>query len=115
VPNLNLRFSSIEQTRGWAAPMLGQLPPIAARNATDTGARRRRLPDREFGLSVFVLGSGAVYQTYSAGARGASSRWASASSAACPAASRRLAMTVFNDEARGLFAGPNIAHIHAHA
>lgn len=36
--NLDLGFSSTEeQTREWVAPMLDQLPPIADRNATETG------------------------------------------------------------------------------
>jgi predicted dithiol-disulfide oxidoreductase (DUF899 family) len=35
--NADLGFSSKEQTRAWVAPILDQLPPIAARNASDSG------------------------------------------------------------------------------
>jgi Bacterial protein of unknown function (DUF899)/Pyridoxamine 5'-phosphate oxidase len=112
VPNLNLGFSSsVEQTRGWAAPMFWQLPPIAARNATDTGARRRRLPDREFGLSVFVLGSGAVYQTYSVGARGVEFLMGLGIVVGMSSDIREACNDRFQHEARALLAGPNIAHI----
>ena len=62
--------SSKEQTREWAVPMLEQLPPIAARNATETGTDVVGYLTEGFGFSVFVLDDGAVYQTYSAGARG---------------------------------------------
>ena len=69
--NIDLGFSSsIEQTREWAAPMLGQLPPIAARNARETGTDVVGYLTESFGFSVFVLDGGAVYQTYSAGGRG---------------------------------------------
>jgi predicted dithiol-disulfide oxidoreductase (DUF899 family) len=52
--NIDLGFSSSqEQTREWAVPVLGQLPPIEG-----------------FGLTAFVLDDGTIYQTYSAGARG---------------------------------------------
>jgi len=69
--NTDLGFSSSEeQTREWAAPMLGQLPPIAARNARETGTDVVGYLTESFGFSVFVLDGGAVYQAYSAGARG---------------------------------------------
>jgi len=69
--NIDLGFSSsIEQTREWAAPMLEQLPPIAARNARETGTDIVGYLTENFGFSVFVLDDGAVYQTYSAGGRG---------------------------------------------
>ena len=69
--NLDLGFSSsTEQTREWAVPMLGQLPPIAARNAKETGTDVVGYLTESFGFSVFVLDDGAVYQTFSAGARG---------------------------------------------
>ena len=69
--NIDLGFSSSqEQTREWAAPMLDQLPPIAARNARETGTDVVGYLTESFGFSVFVLDDGAVYQTYSAGARG---------------------------------------------
>ena len=68
--NIDLGFSSSqEQTREWVAPMLEQLPPIAARNARETGTDVGYLTE-SFGFSVFVLDDGAVYQTYSAGGRG---------------------------------------------
>jgi predicted dithiol-disulfide oxidoreductase (DUF899 family) len=36
--NVDLGFSrSEEQTRAWVAPIIDQLPPIAARNASDAG------------------------------------------------------------------------------
>jgi predicted dithiol-disulfide oxidoreductase (DUF899 family) len=69
--NIDLGFSSSkEQTREWVAPMLEQLPPIAARNAVETGTDVVGYLTESFGFSVFVLDGGAVYQTYSAGARG---------------------------------------------
>ena len=68
--NTDLGFSSSqEQTREWAAPMLDQLPPIAARNARETGTEIVGYLTENFGFSVFVLDDGAVYQTYSAGSR----------------------------------------------
>jgi predicted dithiol-disulfide oxidoreductase (DUF899 family) len=69
--NIDLGFSSSpEQTREWAAPMLDQLPPIAARNATETGTDVLGYLTEGFGFSAFTLDDGAVYQTYSAAARG---------------------------------------------
>jgi predicted dithiol-disulfide oxidoreductase (DUF899 family) len=69
--NIDLGFSSSrEQARQWAEPMLEQLPPIAARNARETGTDVIGYVTESFGFSVFVLDGGAVYQTYSAGARG---------------------------------------------
>ncbi len=69
--NTDLGFSSSqEETRGWAAPMLDQLPPIAARNARETGTDVVGYLTENFGFSVFVLDDGAVCQTYSAGIRG---------------------------------------------
>ena len=69
--NTDLGFSSSqEQTREWAGPMLGQLPPIAARNAIETGTDIVGYLTETFGFSVFVLDGGAVYRTYSAGGRG---------------------------------------------
>ena len=68
--NTDLGFSSSqEQTREWAAPMLDQLLPIAARNARETGTDIVGYLTESFGFSVFVLDDGAVYQTYSAGYR----------------------------------------------
>lgn len=69
--NVDLGFSSSEdQTREWVAPMLEQLPPIAARNATETGTDVVRYLTESPGFSAFVLDDGAVYHTYSTGARG---------------------------------------------
>jgi predicted dithiol-disulfide oxidoreductase (DUF899 family) len=50
--------------------MLERLPPIAARNASDTGTDVVRYLTETQGFSTFVLDDGAVYQTYSTGARG---------------------------------------------
>jgi predicted dithiol-disulfide oxidoreductase (DUF899 family) len=69
--NTDLGFSSSrEQTRQRAAPTLEQLPPIAARNARETGTDVTGYLTENFGFSVFVLDGGAVCQTYSARARG---------------------------------------------
>jgi predicted dithiol-disulfide oxidoreductase (DUF899 family) len=69
--NLDLGFSSSEeQTRERVTPMLGQLPPIAARNARETGTDVVRYVAERPGFSVFVLEDGAVYHTYSTGSRG---------------------------------------------
>jgi predicted dithiol-disulfide oxidoreductase (DUF899 family) len=69
--NIDLGLSSSrEQTREWAAPMLEQLPPIASRNATETGTDVVGYLTENFGFSAFALDEGAVYQTYSAGSRG---------------------------------------------
>ena len=69
--NFDLGFSSSEdQTRQWVAPMLEQLPPIAGRNASETGTDVVRYLTESQGFSAFVLDDGAVYQTYSTGARG---------------------------------------------
>src|SRR5260370_35708457 len=59
-----------EQTREWAAPMLDQLPPVAARNARDSGTDVVSYLTETQGFSTFALDGGAVYHTYSAGARG---------------------------------------------
>jgi predicted dithiol-disulfide oxidoreductase (DUF899 family) len=69
--NTDLGFSSSqEQTREWAEPMLEQLPPIAARNARETGTDLVGYLTENFGFSVFVLDDGDVYHTYSTGGRG---------------------------------------------
>jgi len=68
--NTDLGFSSsLEQTREWVVPMLGQLPPIAARNAEETGTDIVGYLTENFGFSVFVLDDGDGYHTYSAGGR----------------------------------------------
>ena len=69
--NLDLGFSSSEeQTREWAAPIAEALPPIAARNSSETGTDLVDYLTQSQGFSVFVLDNGTVYQTYSTGARG---------------------------------------------
>ncbi len=69
--NFDLGFSSsAEQTREWVEPNLSRLPPIAARNAAETGTDLVGYLTESFGFSAFVLEDGAVYQTYAAGGRG---------------------------------------------
>lgn len=69
--NVDLGFSSNEeQTREWVAPMLEQLPPIAGRNASESGTDVVGYLTQSQGFSAFVLDDGAVYHTYSTGARG---------------------------------------------
>ena len=69
--NFDFGFSSSEdQTREWVAPILEQLPPIAGRNASETGTDVVSYLTESQGFSAFVLDDGTVYQTYSTGARG---------------------------------------------
>jgi predicted dithiol-disulfide oxidoreductase (DUF899 family) len=69
--NFDLGFSSSEeQTRGWVAPILDQLPPIAGRNARKSGTDIVGYLTESQGLSAFILADEAVYHTYSTGARG---------------------------------------------
>jgi predicted dithiol-disulfide oxidoreductase (DUF899 family) len=69
--NVDLGFSSSdEQTREWVAPMLEQLPPIAGRNASESGTDVVGYLTERQGFSAFVLEDGSVYHTYSTGARG---------------------------------------------
>ena len=57
--NIDLGFSSSqEQTREWAEPMLDQLPPIAARNARETGTDIVGYLTENFGFSVFTQDDG---------------------------------------------------------
>jgi predicted dithiol-disulfide oxidoreductase (DUF899 family) len=68
---VDLGFSSTEEsTRDWVTPILEALPPIAARNASETGTDIVRYLTQTQGFSVFVLDGGAVYHTYSTGGRG---------------------------------------------
>jgi predicted dithiol-disulfide oxidoreductase (DUF899 family) len=70
--NVDLGFSrSEDQTRDWVEPILDQLPPIAARNASDAGTDVVGYLTETPGFSAFVLDEGTVYHTYSTGARGA--------------------------------------------
>ena len=69
--NVDLGFSSSEeQTREWVAPMLEALPPIADRNASESGTDVVGYLTQSQGFSSFVLDDGAVYHSYSTGARG---------------------------------------------
>jgi predicted dithiol-disulfide oxidoreductase (DUF899 family) len=69
--NADLGFSSSEeQTRAWVAPILEQLPPIAARNANDSGTDVVHYLTESQGFSAFILADGVVYHTYSTGGRG---------------------------------------------
>ncbi len=69
--NVDLGFSSSEEQTGeWVVPMLEQLPPIAARNASDSGTDLVGYLTQSQGFSAFVLDDGAIYHTYSTGARG---------------------------------------------
>jgi predicted dithiol-disulfide oxidoreductase (DUF899 family) len=69
--NLDLGYSSSdEQTRESVAPILEALPPIAARNASESGTDVVGYLTQRQGFSSFALDNGAVYHTYSTGARG---------------------------------------------
>jgi predicted dithiol-disulfide oxidoreductase (DUF899 family) len=69
--NVDLGYSSSkEQTREWAEPMLEQLPPIAVRNANESGTDVVGYLTELFGFSAFALEEGTVYQTYSTTGRG---------------------------------------------
>ncbi len=69
--NLDLGFSSSEEdTRAWVTPNVERLPPIAARNAKETGTDLVGYLTESFGFSVFVLDHGDVHHTYSTGGRG---------------------------------------------
>ena len=69
--NSDLGFSSSEEeTRAWVTPMVGQLPPIAERNARETGTDLVGYMTETFGFSVFATDEGALYHTYSTGGRG---------------------------------------------
>jgi predicted dithiol-disulfide oxidoreductase (DUF899 family) len=46
------------------------MPPIAARNANETGTDVAGYLTETFGFSTFVLDKGAVYQTYQTTGRG---------------------------------------------
>jgi predicted dithiol-disulfide oxidoreductase (DUF899 family) len=69
--NEDLGFSSSEeQTRAWVEPILADLPPIAARNARETGTDIVGYLTQTFGFSAFALENDAVYHTYSTSGRG---------------------------------------------
>lgn len=73
--DFNLDFgvsSTLEATRQWVEPMLesGELPPIAAHNASATGTDIVSYIAEGFGVNVFAREGGAVYHCYSSGSRG---------------------------------------------
>jgi predicted dithiol-disulfide oxidoreductase (DUF899 family) len=70
--NVDLGFSSSEeQTRAWLTPQVqAEMPPIADRNARETGTDVVGYLTESFGFSVFVLDDGTVYHTYSTAGRG---------------------------------------------
>ena len=69
--NFDLGFSRTEEkTREIVAPIEAALPPIAARNAGSSGTDVIGYLTESQGFSTFVLDNGAVYHTYSTGARG---------------------------------------------
>jgi predicted dithiol-disulfide oxidoreductase (DUF899 family) len=69
--NADLGFSSSpEQTRKAIEPNLDDLPPVAFRNAKDTGTDIYGYLTELFGFTVFTLEDGTVYQTYSTTGRG---------------------------------------------
>jgi predicted dithiol-disulfide oxidoreductase (DUF899 family) len=70
--NVDLGFSSSEEeTRAWLTPQVhAQMPPIADRNARETGTDVVGYLTENFGFSAFALDDGTVYHTYSTGGRG---------------------------------------------
>jgi predicted dithiol-disulfide oxidoreductase (DUF899 family) len=69
--NTEIGFSSTEeQTRQWVEPMRDQLPPVAARNAKETGTDLVSYLSEGFGFTAFALDEGVVYQTYATTGRG---------------------------------------------
>ena len=70
--NYEIGFShSVEQTRGAVPPEAESgLPPIAARNANETGTDLISYISEGFGFNAFVRENGTVYHTYSTTDRG---------------------------------------------
>src|SRR3954451_18833621 len=69
--NTDVGFSSsLEQTREAIAPMLGQLPPVALRNAEVVGTDIYGYLTELFGFTAFSLEDGVVYQAFSTTGRG---------------------------------------------
>jgi predicted dithiol-disulfide oxidoreductase (DUF899 family) len=69
--NVDLGFSSSEeQSREAITPVLEALPPIVARNASETGTDVFGYLTESPGFSAFVRDEEAVYHTYSTTARG---------------------------------------------
>ena len=70
--DFNLDFGGsfeVEQMREQMPPP-DQLPPIAARNARETGTDLPEYISEMFGVSTFALQDGTVHQTYATGGRG---------------------------------------------
>lgn len=66
--NVDLGFSNTEEsTRDWVTPIPEALPPIAARNASETGTGVVRYLTQGQGFSVFVRDGATIYHTYSTG------------------------------------------------
>ena len=66
--NFDLGYSSSEgETREWVTPIVGRLPPIAERNASDAGTDLVHYLMENQGFSAFIREDGAVYHTYSTG------------------------------------------------
>jgi predicted dithiol-disulfide oxidoreductase (DUF899 family) len=69
--NADLGFSSSpKQTREAIEPILDDLPPVAFRNAKETGTDIYGYLTELFGFTAFTLEHGIVYQTYSTTGRG---------------------------------------------
>ena len=70
--NMDLGFASgLQQTREWLTPQVeAEMPPIAARNASETGTDVAGYLTESFGFSAFVLDTGTVYETYQTTGRG---------------------------------------------
>ena len=69
--NLDMGFSSKpDMTRDAIAPILEQLPPVAFRNAKESGTDIYGYLTELFGFTAFTLEDGVVYQTYSTTGRG---------------------------------------------
>jgi predicted dithiol-disulfide oxidoreductase (DUF899 family) len=69
--NLDLGISGTEeQTRDWVEPMLDELPPIAAQNASACGTDIVRYLAEGFGFTTFAREGETVYHCYTATARG---------------------------------------------
>jgi predicted dithiol-disulfide oxidoreductase (DUF899 family) len=69
--NTDVGFSSgPEQTREAIAPILDQLPPVAFRNAKESGTDIYGYLTELFGFTAFSIQDGVIYQTYATTGRG---------------------------------------------
>ncbi len=69
--NLDFGYSNTEErTREWVEPVIEQLPPIAARNASETGTNIVGYLTELFGFTSFARDDGTVYHTYATTGRG---------------------------------------------